>query len=134
MTRGLMRAAAHYDSSGGNDAQPASRRSAARMSIPARQELICDPVSQMFRRATYIILVDEGVKGENKRCEVWINCLVRGRAAAKAGRSFKHLFVFRAQRRQAEEEVHSFPSPAPARVCVRRPLPPAFFYLCDMIL
>lgn len=97
MTRGLMRAAADYDSSGGNDAQPASRRSAARMSIPARQELICDPVFQMFRRATYIILVDEGVKGGNKRCEVWINCLVRGRAAAKAGRSFKHLFFFRAQ-------------------------------------
>lgn len=47
MTRGLMRAAADYDSSGGNDAQPASRRSAARMSIPARQELICNPVSNV---------------------------------------------------------------------------------------
>lgn len=134
MTRGLTRAAADYDSSSGKDAQLASRRSIARMSIPARQELMCDPVFQMFRSATYIILMDKGINGENKRCEVSINCLMRGRVAAKAGRSFKHFFFFCAQCRQEKEEVHSFPSPAPTRVCVRRPLPPAFFYLCDIIL
>lgn len=56
----------------------------------------------MFRSATYIILVDKGIKGENKRCEVSINCLMRGRAAAKAGRSFKLFFfsVLSADRRR----------------------------------
>lgn len=46
----------------------------------------------MFRPATYIIPMDEGTKRQKKRCEVSINCLVRGRVAAKAGRSFKHFF------------------------------------------
>lgn len=60
-----------------DDAQLASRRSAARMSIPARQELICDPVFLMSWRATYIILMDEGTKGKTKgaRCRLIVWCV-----------------------------------------------------------
>lgn len=106
-TRGLMWAAADYDSSGGNDVQLASRRSTARMSIPARQELICDPVFQMFRRATYIILMDEGTKDKTKgaRCRLIVWCV---------GGWLQRQGVW------AGEDEHSFPSPVLARVCVGR--------------